>query len=250
MAACLSPSISRVMSLQIYIYSSKALDSLVDKLPTSLPFLKHCAATHAIFRNSLHAQPLDEQLKTWHPGGLHPAYFPAHAKGSQLNAFKSLCMQEDTTKDIFDAVSIEHPLDQKLTKCHDTHSSPAKIALTEAFSYSWGLLGTALMIRQWCHYWYVLHALHGCPGWFTNNIRPSCHCPVLCPRPGNSISTSISRTLWGWACYTPGFAMYVLFSLIQSIFFNSMASSHFTPHSIWWKWMAQTTSPLLVRCRH
>jgi len=149
MTACLSPSISRVMSSQIYIYSPKALDSLVDKLPTSLPSPKCCAATCAIFRNGLHPQPLDEQLKTWHPGGLHPAYFPAHAKGSQLNSFKSLHMQEDTTKDIFDAVSIEHPLDWKLTKCHGTHSSPAKIALMEAFPYSWGLLGTTLMIWQW-----------------------------------------------------------------------------------------------------
>jgi len=146
MTACLSPSTSRVMSSQIYIYSPKALDSLVDKLPTLLPSPKCCAAACAIFHNGLHAQPLDEQLKTQPPGGLHPAYFPAHAKRSQLNSFKSLCMQENMTKDIFDAMSIEHPLDRKLTKCHGTHSSPDKIALTEAFPYSWGPLGTALII--------------------------------------------------------------------------------------------------------
>jgi len=124
------------MSLQTYIYSPKALDNLADKLPTSLPSPKRCAAARAIFRNGLHAQPSDEQLKTRCPGGLHPAYFPAHAKGSQLNSFKSFRMQEDTTKNIFNAVSIEHLLDRKLTKCYGTHSSPAKIALTEAFPYS------------------------------------------------------------------------------------------------------------------
>jgi len=124
------------MSSQIYIYSSKALDSLVDKLLTSLPSPKRCAAAHAVFHNGLHAQPLDEQLKTQCPGGLHPAYFSAYTKRSQLNSFKSLHMQEDMTKDIFDAVSIEHPLDQKLTKCHSTHSSPVKITLMEAFPYS------------------------------------------------------------------------------------------------------------------
>ena len=92
------------------IFSPKAIDSLADKLPELLPLNKRCAAARAISRHGLHTQPLHEQLKTRRLGGLHPAFFPAHPKGSPMDSFGSVLMRDDSTKDIFDAVSIKHPL--------------------------------------------------------------------------------------------------------------------------------------------
>ena len=89
------------------IYSPNSLDHVVKQLPKTFTSRERAAAARAISHIGIHMQQSDEQLSTQRPGGLHPSYFPAHAKGtgSMEDAFQVHTLLDESVGDIFDAVS-------------------------------------------------------------------------------------------------------------------------------------------------
>lgn len=86
---------------------------------------EHAAAVWVITHTNIHVQQSSEQLSTWHSGGLHPSYFPAHMRGtgSKEDVFRVCTLLDDSVKDIFNAVS-SSSMD---TCCERTNTFSSKI---------------------------------------------------------------------------------------------------------------------------